>query len=167
MGNLLGEGLPSAAQRVAQLVVPLTMTVMLLQVWLLYTFRFSIGKEFTGDPVVLAAILDMMPLCFLFSVFDGLQTALTGVVNATGKQWIVAPLVLLLYWVVGFPAGAYLAFKQSWGLHGLWAGYTVAVVAQAGAYLIMLRCINWTKLGQDVLERIALEKSNSSPKTPP
>jgi MATE family multidrug resistance protein len=57
-------------------------------------------------------------------------------------------LSLLAFWVLGLPVGYWLAVHQGWNAKGIWVGYLIALLAQAG--LFMLRFFHLTgRVGRD------------------
>jgi hypothetical protein len=47
---------------------------------------------------------------------DGLQAAFNGIIKGCGRQFIIMPIVVIAYWVVGLPLSYYFAFVQNDGI---------------------------------------------------
>lgn len=47
---------------------------------------------------------------------DGLQIGLQGTIKGVGKQFIVAPIVVFSYWIVGVPLAYYNTFVKNGGI---------------------------------------------------
>jgi hypothetical protein len=47
---------------------------------------------------------------------DGLQAAFNGIIKGCGRQFIIMPIVVIAYWVVGLPLSYYFAFVQNEGM---------------------------------------------------
>ena len=69
-----------------------------------------------------------MAVLIVYVVFDGVQSALTGVLKGLGKQRIGGPVVVLAYYGVGLPLSYYLGFTLHQGVVGLCVGMDVLVV---------------------------------------
>ncbi|CAJ1438947.1 unnamed protein product [Effrenium voratum] len=158
VGNMLGENDPKAAKMAAMLTVVMNATVMLLQASIFAVFRSDVAALFTQNPQILAGIMSLLPFSLIFSLIDGNQSAIAGVLVGAGKQDVGAGIVFFCYWVVGVPLGILLAFGiggflQPVGLKGLWIGMLVAVCGHLSMFLVLLSRLNWRNLAEQVRAR--------------
>ena len=63
-----------------------------------------------------------MAVLIVYVVFDGVQSALTGVLKGLGKQRLGGPVVVVAYYGIGLPVSYYLAFTRHQGVVGLCVG---------------------------------------------
>lgn len=157
IGNLLGEGKVREARRSAWLVMLLCLFLMSFQGTLFLVLRKSVAHIFTSNPAILDQIAALLPLTLAFSFVDSHQAALTGIIQATGRQYLAAPLVFVCYWVVGVPLGLVLALGvfggPRWGLQGLWTGMLLAVAGHFISFAIVVGCLDWRKVTLEVHKR--------------
>lgn len=162
VGNLLGEGSALGAKRCSLLVVQLALALSCLQAWAFVAARATVPHWFTDDPDVYHSIVSILPLTIGFCFFDGLQTVFCGILVATGRQHIAAPLIFVCYWVLGLPIGVCLAFgvlgPRKMGLSGLWVGMLVGVVLHVLAFGTLVCRLNWEKIAEEVRERTQQER---------
>lgn len=165
IGNLFGEGKMRAARRSAQLVMLVCLVFMAIQGILFFVLRTHVANIFTSDPKILARIAGLLPLTLVFSFLDSHQSALTGIIQAAGRQYLGAPLVFVCYWLVGVPLGICLALGAAglprWGLEGLWVGMLVAVIGHVASFTIAVCRLDWRKVTIEVVERTREEQAKS------
>ncbi len=91
---------------------------------------------YTYDPAVLKAGIPLLGLAAAFQVFDGVQAVATGALRGLGETQTPMLANLVGYWFFGLPLGYLLCFNQHWGVRGLWAGLTAALILTACIVLI-------------------------------
>jgi len=157
IGNFLGEGRMREARRSAWLVMLLCLLLMAVQGTLFLILRTHVAHIFTSDSEILDEIAALLPLTLAFSFLDSHQAALTGIIQATGRQYLAAPLVFVCYWIVGVPLGLSLALGAfggtRWGLNGLWTGMLLAVIGHTISFAVVVGCLDWRKVTIEVQER--------------
>jgi MATE family multidrug resistance protein len=89
---------------------------------ILYLFPDPLIGIFTTDLNVLNLARDIIFLCSLFQVFDGLQVVTGGALRGLGDTKTPLWSNLLSHYVVGLPLGLTLCFAFNKGLYGLWIG---------------------------------------------
>jgi len=136
VGKYLGAKEVSAARRCAWLLVADTMVILVACVGVLILARRPIAELLSGG--VSETVITMVPMCGIFSLFDGLQTSLTGVVKGTGQQRIFAPIILTCYWIIALPLGYLLAFHLNFKLYGLWYGMMAGASLHSLSYAVVL-----------------------------
>ena len=71
-------------------------------------------------------------------------------IRGTGKQCQAAVLSITAYWVIGIPLAYLLAFVVDLELSGLWIGFAAASAYLTITYNILIVCINWPKVYEEV-----------------
>lgn len=84
-----------------------------------------------ADASLIAKAAGLLGIAALFQVVDGVQVASNSALR--GLQDTKVPLIISLisYWILGVPAGAFLAFNAGMGAAGLWYGLLIGLVAAA------------------------------------
>ncbi len=138
-GNAIGRGDAAAARRSALTALFLGASVMLVSA-VLFTFapRF-LARLYTSDAEVIAMAAALLPIAGLFQVFDGTQAVACGVLRGAGETRLPLMINLLGYWLLGLPAGIFLAFALDLGPRGLWWGLTVGLMACAALLVLAVR----------------------------
>jgi len=165
VGNLIGEERAGQARRAALITVLLVFPCLTPLNIFLYAIRRSLASVFTEDKVVAKMVTDLLALVQVFSLFDGLQAALTGVINGVGKQAVAAPIISVCYWLIGTPIGVVFAFGffgiQPLGVFGLWIGMIVAVFLHALSFGVLVFYIDWAQTVKDVKQRKLEDDGNN------
>ena len=78
-------------------------------------------------------------------VFDGVQSALTGVLKGLGKQRVGGPVVVFSYYAVGLPLSYYLAFRRGQGISGLCWGTTLGTAVHTALYVAVVVATDFDK----------------------
>lgn len=127
VGNLIGLGWArrsSLAARVsagaAAVAGGIVMVVLLMN-------KDSFGYLFSDDAEVAQLVADVMPWVAAFQIADGLAGSCGGSLRGMGRQHVGAYVNLGAYYAFALPLGMYLAFREGFGLQGLWIGQCVAL----------------------------------------
>jgi MATE family multidrug resistance protein len=100
--------------------------------------RHQLGRVFSEDQhVVFLTSQAVVPLAASL-IGEGANTVIAGVLRGCGRQKIGAAINLFVYWGVGLPVSAVLAFWVKLGSLGLWTGLACTASAQA---LILSLCV--------------------------
>ena len=100
--------------------------------------RHHLGGVFSEDKhVVFLTSQAVVPLAASL-IGEGANTVIAGVLRGCGRQKIGAAINLFIYWGVGLPVSAALAFWVKLGSLGLWTGLACTASAQA---LILSMCV--------------------------
>lgn len=167
VGKFLGENKPSDAYFASK--------VSLLCAGLL---SFTIGcilfsmphtefpSLFTSDHDVVLESSYTIPFLSVYVFIDGLQICLQGIIIGCGKQFVMAPVVLFSYWVIGVPVSYYNTFVRNDGfmectamelcgvrglVSGLLLGTCIHLLLFIGIYVFS---INWKKEANLALARM-------------
>src|SRR5262249_55478100 len=95
----------------------------------------AIARLYTPDPPVIAMGATLLWIAALFELFDGVQIVATGALRGIGDTRSPAIAHFVGYWVFGMPVAYLLCFHYGWGVRGIWAGLTVALIL-IGAALV-------------------------------
>ncbi|HSN87421.1 MAG TPA: MATE family efflux transporter, partial [Thermoanaerobaculia bacterium] len=112
--------------------------VMLLFAALFGAFPEPLARLYTSDSAVIAMAALLLPIAAVFQVFDGLQVVGAGVLRGTADTAFPAGIALVGFWVIGLPAGWYLAFEAGQGPRGLWWGLTIGLAVVASLFLLRI-----------------------------
>lgn len=112
---------------------------------LTYYLRDYIGYLLTRDKDTRYRVSQLAPAVAIFQLANAIQPCAQGILRGCGQQGIVILLNLLSMWVFGFPAGLALAFyvRPSYGINGLWYGYTLGIGMQATVLLWLVLTLDW------------------------
>ena len=69
----------------------------------------------------------------------GMDVLLCGVLRGMGRTRPAAWFNLIGYWLLGLPLGYWLAFRSSWGLHGIWWGLCFGLGVVAISLVLFVR----------------------------
>ena len=94
-----------------------------------------IVEIYSRDRQIVAMGVQILTIVAAFQIFDGCQTVATGALRGLGETRFPMLMNLAGYWLFGLPLGALMCFRLKWGLHGLWIGLTVALIAIASLLL--------------------------------
>ncbi|GAX73141.1 hypothetical protein CEUSTIGMA_g594.t1 [Chlamydomonas eustigma] len=152
VGNQLGAGDPVGAQASAAAAVTVAPIAWLVAaVPLLYPpcqdlliRAFSDPNEGV-DPRLHTCLAHMFQIVSLLILFDGVQTIMSGVVQALGCQHRGALVNAVAFYIFGVPAGLYLAFGAGLGAEGLYLGMVAGPAIQSVSYGVMLIRTDWDK----------------------
>lgn len=138
VGNAVGRGDMPGARRAAAVCLVLGGGVMLLFAALFGAFPEPLARLYTKDSAVIAMTALLLPIAAVFQVFDGLQVVGAGVLRGTADTAFPAGIALVGFWVIGLPAGWYLAFEAGQGPSGLWWGLTLGLAVVAALFLVRI-----------------------------
>ena len=87
-----------------------------------YAYASEIAGWFTADSGVIRYATQIFLIVAVYQVADGIQAVMAGALRGLGMAKVAMAIGFLGYWVVGCPAGIWLAFGESYGPTGLWWG---------------------------------------------
>jgi MATE family multidrug resistance protein len=129
VGNAIGRGDMPGARHAAAACLALGAGAMLVFAILFALFPGALARLYTNDPRVIAMVGLLLPIAAAFQVFDGIQTVGGGILRGAADTTFSAALAVVGFWIIGLPAGWYLAFHAGQGAVGLWWGMTVGLAA--------------------------------------
>ncbi|KAK6348856.1 hypothetical protein TWF730_009624 [Orbilia blumenaviensis] len=154
VANFLGATLGDAAKTSAQVALWGSTLLGIANVTLLTTTRHDIGKMFSNDPDVIKLVADTLPICALFQLWDSLAAAAGGILRGQGRQRIGAWVNIAAYYILALPFSFFAAFKLGWGLLGLWAGVSIALLLVAIIETIIIVRTKWHAMVSEARERL-------------
>ncbi|TPV94371.1 MAG: MATE family efflux transporter [Myxococcales bacterium FL481] len=140
VGNHIGARQPEDALRSAWVSFALGGLVMALSAAVFVGLRWELPVLYTADSQVVAIAAATLPVAATFQIFDGVQAVGGGVLRGMGNTRPAVHFNFLGYYVLGLPAGAYLAFVADYGLQGLWWGFAI------GLSCVAILLILWVKI---------------------
>jgi MATE family multidrug resistance protein len=148
VGHAIGAGNPAKARRAGWMAIALGAGFMTLAALLFIAVPRPIVEIYSRDPRVLRLGAHILLIVAAFEVFDGVQSVGTGVLRGLGETRIPMLLNFGGYWLFGLPLGAVLCFEMRWGLTGIWAGLTVALITIA-----VLMLLRWSSASSSIASR--------------
>ncbi len=148
VGHAIGAGNPAKARRAGWMAIALGAGFMMLAALLFIAIPRPILEIYSRDPRVLRLGAHILLIVAAFEVFDGVQSVGTGVLRGLGETRIPMLLNFGGYWLFGLPLGAVLCFEMRWGLMGIWAGITVALITIA-----VLMLLRWSSASSSIALR--------------
>lgn len=143
VGNMLGAGNPSAAQRTAFLTVGLCLIYSSIVTILIAVFRKDVGYIFTNAPKVVALCSKISILAAVYQLPDAVYGVFSGVLRGMGRQAQLVLCNVLGFWIIGTLTGWSLAFPAHLGVSGLWIGIIAGVCSCAVITSTLLYLVNW------------------------
>jgi len=99
---------------------------------------------YTSDPILTEIAISLLFLAALFQFSDAIQVASAGALRGLKDTKIPMVITAISYWVVGIPAGYYLAEYQGFEVKGYWIGMILALTI--AAVFLMKRWITLSNL---------------------
>lgn len=104
------------------------MLVGLFNVTLLSVFRYHIPLLFTQDSEVIELVAQVLPICAVMQLFDGMAAVSHGLLRGIGRQEFGGYANLVCYYLVALPISFGFCFGLDWKLPGLWFGITIGLL---------------------------------------
>ena len=139
VGNRIGAGDLETAQRAAWVSVAMGAGFMSLAAAAFVSLRTVLPRLYTTDEGVIEATALILPIAAAFQIFDGTQAVGCGVLRGMGRVRPAMLFNLVSYWCLALPIGSWLAFRQGWGLAGLWWGLVL------GLGIVALSLVAWIR----------------------
>jgi len=129
VGNAIGRQDMPGARRAAAACLALGAGVMVAFALLFALAPEALARLYTSDREVIAMAALLLPVGAVFQVFDGIQVVSAGILRGAADTAFPAGLAIVGFWILGLPAGWYLAYPAGLGAAGLWWGMTVGLAA--------------------------------------
>ena len=146
VGHAVGARQPARARRVGWMAIATGVVFMALAALAFLIVPIPILHVYSRDAGVLGFGVPLLALAGAFQIFDGIQTAATGALRGLGETRTPMMVNLVGYWLFGLPLGAYLCFRTTLGIYGVWLGLTLALIFIA---LLVLR--KWGRESRRIL----------------
>ena len=121
-----------------------------------------IGWIFSGDPEVIAVVIQALPVCAAFIMADVLANVTRGILKGQGRQWIAHMIHVPAYYGLALPVSLYTSFKLDWGIRGLWAGSACALVLTAVVQTTAVLFGDWEQVVKEAGNREAGDQVDDS-----
>lgn len=159
VGNALGANLVNKAKIASMASLMFAAVFGLISSSFFLITRNHLGYLFSSDEDIIYAVAQILPLCSVFQIADGIASVGGGIIRGSGRQSVAAVINLVAYYMIALPIGFYLTFHAKWALVGLWTGLTVALFVVATGEIGFIWTIDWTMEGKKAQERIRLDES--------
>lgn len=153
IGKSIGQQCTNLAMtyyRVSQLAA---IGISMFQIIVLASLRDQIIGMFTSDIETAACIRSAWPVLLIFTLFDATQAVSGSFIRGTGKQCNGAIFTSTGYFFFGIPLAFLFALHLDMGIPGLWIGPVAACAYLTLAYNILILCINWPSLHEEIEQR--------------
>uniref|UniRef100_A0A8C8XVJ1 Solute carrier family 47 member 1 n=1 Tax=Panthera leo TaxID=9689 RepID=A0A8C8XVJ1_PANLE len=110
VGNALGAGDIEQAKKSSTVALLVTGVFAVTFCVLLLIFKDLVGYIFTSDREIVALVAEVIPICAVSHVFEGLACTSGGILRGSGNQKAGAMVNAVGYYVVGLPVGISLMF---------------------------------------------------------
>uniref|UniRef100_A0A667HAQ1 Solute carrier family 47 member 1 n=1 Tax=Lynx canadensis TaxID=61383 RepID=A0A667HAQ1_LYNCA len=110
VGNALGAGDIEQAKKSSTVALLVTGVFAITFCVLLLIFKDLVGYIFTSDREIVALVAEVIPICAVSHVFEGLACTSGGILRGSGNQKAGAMVNAVGYYVVGLPVGISLMF---------------------------------------------------------
>jgi multidrug resistance protein, MATE family len=129
VANLIGATLSDAAKVSATVALCGAFLIGFVNSAVLYGMRNILPRLFTSDEEVAALVVQTLPICIAFQLFDSLAASCNGILRGIGRQEVGGYFNLIGYYVFALPISFMAAFWWKWELVGLWFGPALALAA--------------------------------------
>jgi multidrug resistance protein, MATE family len=136
VGQLVRAG--HAWARSASVAVGLGALVMIVPAATFVIAARALTGFYSADPAVVATAVAILPIAGAFQLSDGIQAVAFGVLRGAGDTRVPAVANVVGYWLLGLPAGWFLAFVSGWGPRGVWCGLAIGLAAVAALLLVRI-----------------------------
>jgi MATE family multidrug resistance protein len=94
-----------------------------------------IARLYSEEVAVTTLAISLLFYAGLFQLADAAQATGVSLLRSLNDVMLPSMISLLAFWVVGIPTGYWLAVHKGWNAQGIWIGYLIALVIQAGLFL--------------------------------
>lgn len=109
----------------------LALVYAVLAVAIFLGFGKILAAAFIDSPRVIALAASLIVIVGVFQVFDSFQVACAGMLRGLQDSRVPAVMGFAAYWLIGLPAGVWLAFGCGWAARGVWWGLAAGLAAAA------------------------------------
>ena len=145
VGAALGGGRASAARLTLRVALAGSVALFTANAIVVVAVRGFWGEVFTGDEAVVDVVARGLPIIALYTVFDGTQCVLAGVLRGAALAAPAAAINVIAY-LSGLALAAGLSEGAGWGLTGIWLAFVLAVFVAALLMFLVLQTRDWDGL---------------------
>lgn len=131
VGNAVGRGDAEGVRYAGFCGIALTLLTQTVSAAVMLGFPHFIATLYTRDAAVIALATQLIVLAGVFQFPDGIQVASNGALRGLKDTRVPMALTLFAYWIVGMPAGWWLAFRGGLGARGMWMGLVAGLSVSA------------------------------------
>jgi MATE family multidrug resistance protein len=110
---------------------------------LFVAFKDSLPRIFNDNLMVVSMASTLLLWGALFQISDATQAVGVGLLRGIRDVKLPTAFVAIAYWVIGIPAGYYLAFPAKMGASGIWLGFVCGLTVSS--VLLNFRFLKRTK----------------------
>ncbi|KAI8062522.1 mate-domain-containing protein [Gongronella butleri] len=160
LGHHLGANEPGKAKQCVMIAVFFGFCFTSLNAMILFGYRYPIAIHFTTNEMVVDAVAELLHVVSPCHFLVGNGVMLSAVLNAFGKQYIVASVNLGSYYLIGLPFGIWLTFWHNYGLAGVWYGVMLAAAIKivCEVYILVFRT-DWQKECLVAMKRVRQQET--------
>lgn len=155
--NLIGAGLPGAAQVTTKVTFAIGVVLGVFNVVLLSSLRNYLPRLFSSAPDVVALAAATLPVCATFQLVDSLAAQCNGILRGLGKQEIGGYINLFAYYAIALPLSFALGFGLHFDLVGIWIGPAVGLGIVAALESIYISRTDYQKASDEAAKRNAAD----------
>jgi multidrug resistance protein, MATE family len=144
VGHSLGAGDAPTARRNAWTGVAVGLIIAALAIGPIILLRHQVAVVYSSDAAVQALAANLLLFAAFWQLFDATQVCAIGALR--GYKVTLMPMVLMLaaFWVVGVPAGTWLAYRgfivgEPMKVYGFWVGLVIGLVLVSVGLAVELR----------------------------
>ncbi len=115
--------------------IVLALIIMMLPTVSFLLFPGSIVALYIEDPAVISIATTLVFFAGLFQLADAMQASSISLLRSLNDVLRPSVISFVAFWVIGLPIGYWLAVHQGWNAKGIWMGYLIALIIQAGLFL--------------------------------
>jgi putative MATE family efflux protein len=143
VGQNLGAGKPNRAERSAWITASYNLTFMLVCAVVIVVYAESIVAAFNDTPAVVALGAQALRIFAIGYVFSSVGVVMARAFDGAGNTVPAMVINLVTLWGIQIPLAWLLSQALGWGTIGLWAGISVANVANGCTFAIWFRRGRW------------------------
>ena len=115
--------------------IGLALLIMLLPTFSFLFFPGSIVSLYIEDPKVISIATTLVFFAGLFQLADAMQASSISLLRSLNDVAWPSAISFVAFWIIGLPIGYWLAVHQGWNAKGIWVGYLIALIIQAGWFM--------------------------------
>jgi multidrug resistance protein, MATE family len=144
VGHAVGRGDAAAVKRAGFVAVALGIVLVSALTLTVILTRFAIARLFFGEAAESAgAVIELTATLLMvgatFFVADGIQTVAAGALRGMSDTRVPLLFAAISYWLIGFTAAYWLAFRTPLGAVGVWIGLSCGTAVYAALLILRFR----------------------------
>lgn len=159
LGNFMGKGRPNSARVYAKIGLYINATMCVVFFLFVWNFRESLSQLYTKENDVVAVLINLIKIYAFLSAADFTAIFTSGVLKGIGKEGLLLKMYICFYYIIGIPLSFILAFLESWGVYGLWSGWTICLYITMIAFLFVYYKTDWNFQCSQIRERLLQEQN--------